>query len=170
MSATLVRPGFTGRMLRRLCQASALFGGTLLIGIALMTLASVTGRVLWSAPILGDVEVVQLACAVSLACFLPYTQWQGTNIMIDFFTARASAAMRRRLDALGALLLAAAMGLVGWRTAVGSLAAYENQETSMLMSIPLWIPYALMVPGLLLTATVSLYLAWCTLRRRDAGE
>ena len=84
-----VRPGPAGRVLRLLCQASAMLGGILLIGIALMTLSSVAGRVLWSSPIQGDVEMVQLACAVSLASFLPYTQWQGTNIMIDFFTARA---------------------------------------------------------------------------------
>ncbi|MCC7548514.1 MAG: TRAP transporter small permease [Burkholderiales bacterium] len=164
MSAAVLRPGLTGRVLRRLCQASAVIGGLLLIAIAFVTLASVAGRVFWSSPILGDVELVQLACAIGLACFLPYTQWQGTNIMVDFFTARASAPNKRRLDALGSLLLAAMTGLIGWRTAAGAMAAHEYGETSMLMSIPIWIPYALMVPGLLLTAVVSLYIAWCTLR------
>jgi len=170
MSATVVRPGPIGRVLRMLCQICALTGGLLLIGIALMTLASVAGRVFWSSPILGDVEVVQLACAVGLACFLPYTQWQGTNIMVDFFTLRASAHNKRRLDAFGALLLALVTTLVGWRTAVGSMAAYEYQETSMLMAIPIWIPYALMVPGLLLTAVVSVYVAWRTLMSGDPRE
>lgn len=170
MSATLLRPGLTGRVLRRLCQGSAMIGGLLLIGIALTTLASVAGRVFWSSPILGDVELVQLACAIGLACFLPYTQWQGTNIMVDFFTTRASAASKRRLDAFGSLLLAAMTGLIAWRTAVGSMAAFEYQETSMLMSIPIWIPYALMVPGLALTAVVSLYVAWRTLLFGDPRE
>jgi len=170
VSATIVRAGTTGRVLRMLCQICAMTGGLLLIGIALMTLASVAGRVFWSSPILGDVEVVQLACAVGLACFLPYTQWQGTNIMVDFFTTRASAHNKRRLDAFGALLLALVAALVGWRTAVGSMAAYEYQETSMLMAIPIWIPYALMVPGLLLTAVVSVYVAWRTLVSGDPRE
>lgn len=164
MSSTVVRPGVAGRVLGALCRLCAVVGGTLLIAIALITLASVAGRVFWSTPILGDVELVQLACAVALACFLPYTQWQGRNIMVDFFTVRASAATRRRLDALGALLLALVMALVGWRTGAGSLAAYENRETSMLMAVPIWIAYAAMVPGLLLTAVVSLHLAWRLLR------
>jgi len=112
MSATVVRPGPIGRVLRMLCQISATIGGLLLVGIALMTLASVAGRVFWSSPILGDVEVVQLACAIALACFLPYTQWQGTNIMVDFFTTRASEHNKRRLDAFGALLLALVTALV----------------------------------------------------------
>jgi TRAP-type C4-dicarboxylate transport system permease small subunit len=91
--------------------------GACLIGIALMTLASVVGRVLWSSPIQGDVEMVQLACAVGLACFLPYTQWQGGNIIVDFFTTWASRRTQQRLDALGALLVGAVAGLLCWRTA-----------------------------------------------------
>ena len=170
MSATVRRSGAVGSALRAMCQASAVLGGVALIGIALMTLASVLGRVLWSTPIQGDVEMVQLACAVGLACFLPYTQWQGGNIIVDFFTTWASARTQRRLDALGALLMGAVAGLLCWRTGVGAMAAYADQETSMLMAIPIWIPYALMTPGLALTALVSLYIAWCQRIARDARE
>jgi TRAP-type C4-dicarboxylate transport system permease small subunit len=167
VSATIRRPGAVARVLRVLCQASAVIGGVILIGIALMTLASVLGRVLFSHPIQGDVELVQLACAVALAAFLPYTQWQGGNILVDFFTAGASKTTQRRLDAFGALLLGLVAALVCWRTAVGSQAAYDNEETSMLMTIPIWIPYALMIPGLGLTAVVSLFIAW---RRATSGD
>jgi TRAP-type C4-dicarboxylate transport system permease small subunit len=156
--------------LRVLCRASAVAGGVALIGIALMTLASVVGRVLWSSPIQGDVEMVQLACAVGLACFLPYTQWQGGNIIVDFFTTWASRRTQQRLDALGALLVGAVAGLLCWRTGVGAIAAHADQETSMLMSIPIWIPYALMTPGLALTAVVSLYIASQHLTAGDARE
>jgi TRAP-type C4-dicarboxylate transport system permease small subunit len=104
---------------------------------------------------------------VALAAFLPYTQWQGGNIIVDFFTARASRKTQSRLDALGALLLGLVAALVCWRTGVGSRVAYDNQETSMLMAIPIWIPYLLMTPGLLLTAVVSLFIAW---RRLTAGD
>ena len=74
---------------------------------------------------------------------------------------------QRRLDAVGALLLGLVAALVCWRTAVGSQAAFANEETSMLMAIPIWIPYALMTPGLALTAVVSLFIAW---RRFTAGD
>lgn len=152
-----------GGALGALCRVSAMIGGVVLIGMALMTLASVIGRVLWSSPIQGDVEMVQLACAVGLACFLPYTQWQGGNIIVDFFTTWASRQTQQRLDAVGALLVGAVAALVCWRTGVGAMSAYADQETSMLMAIPIWIPYALMLPGLLLTALVSLHIAWCHL-------
>lgn len=165
--STIRRPGPAGHVLRWLCMASATIGGVLLIGIGLITLISVAGRVLFSQPIQGDVETVQLACAVALASFLPYTQWQGGNIIVDFFTARTSKTVQRRLDALGALLLGLVAALVCWRTAAGSAAAYEYGETSMLIGIPIWIPYLLMTPGLGLTAVVSFFIA-C--RRLTTGD
>jgi TRAP-type C4-dicarboxylate transport system permease small subunit len=170
LSATLRRPGSIGHLLRTLAQASAGIGGVILIGMALMTLASVAGRALFSTPIQGDVEMVQLACAVALSCFLPYTQWQGSNIIVDFFTTRASPATRHRLDALGALVVGAVAALLCWRTAAGAMAAYTNEETSMLIAIPIWIPYLLMTPGLLLTALVSCFIAWRRLTAGDALE
>lgn len=170
MSATIRRPGATAWTLRRLSQILALLGGLVLVGIALMTVFSVAGRVLFSSPIQGDVELVQLSCAVGLACFLPYTQWQNANIIVDFFTARAAAGTRNRLDAFGSLALGLVALLVCWRTGAGALAARDNEETSMLMGVPLWIPYALMLPGFLLTALVSFHLCWLRLTGRDTVE
>lgn len=156
----LFSAGPVGRTLQRLSKLSAGLGGLALIAVALLTLASVIGRALFRTPILGDVELVQLTCAVCLSAFMPYTQWMGGNIIVDFFTTHLSTRAQARLDALGALLLGLAMLLFGWRTAVGSVVARADEATSMLMSIPLWIPYALMVPFLLLTGVVAVYKAW----------
>jgi hypothetical protein len=48
------------------------------------------------------------------------------------------------------------MGLIAWRVAVGGVDIKANQETSMLMALPLWIPYTLMVPGLALCWVIGL--------------
>jgi TRAP-type C4-dicarboxylate transport system permease small subunit len=147
-------------------MACAILGGVLLIGMGLMTLSSVVGRALLSRPIEGDVEIVQLTCAVCLACFLPYTQWQNGNIVVDFFTSAAPRSLQRFLDALGSVLLGLVAALVCWRTSAGAMAAYASGESSMLIAIPIWIPYLLMTPGLLLTAVVSFFVAW---RRLTGG-
>ena len=156
----LFAKGPGGRLLERLCKISAGLGGLALIGVALLTMASVAGRALFRSPILGDVELVQLTCAVCLAAFMPYTQWMGGNIIVDFFTTGLGTRAQAWLDALGALLLGAVMLLFGWRTAVGGVVARSDEATSMLMSIPLWIPYLLMVPFLTLTGVVAVYKAW----------
>jgi TRAP-type C4-dicarboxylate transport system permease small subunit len=143
------------RTLRRLCDASAAIGGLVLVVMAAMTAVSVVGRAFFSHPILGDVELVQLGSAVVVACFLPYTQFQRANLIVDFFTTNARAATQRRMDALGTLLYTAVLALVLWRVAVGAQAMHASQESSMLMNLPLWWPYALMLPGLALCVVIG---------------
>ena len=155
----------TSRLLRHACDACAALGGAILVAMAAMTATSVVGRAFLARPILGDVELVQLGTAVCIALFMPYTQLRGGNIIVDFFTRNARPATRSRLDALGALLYTLVVALVAWRLAAGSASAHESQETSVLMGIPLWIAYALMVPGFTLAAVVGLH---SSLRRRHA--
>lgn len=143
------------RILQRLCDASATIGGVVLLAIACVTVVSVIGRAFFSHPILGDVELVQLGCAVVVASFLPYTQFRQANIIVDFFTANASQATQTKLDAFGTLLYTIVLGLVAWRVAIGCIDIKASQETSMLMALPLWIPYMLMVPGLVLCSVIG---------------
>jgi TRAP-type C4-dicarboxylate transport system permease small subunit len=143
------------RGLERLCDASAAIGALVLVAIAGMTTVSVIGRAFFSHPILGDVELVQLGGAVVVASFLPYTQFRRANIIVDFFTTRASERTQRRMDALGTLLYTAVLALVAWRVAVGGIDIHAAQERSMLMGLPLWIPYALMLPGLALCVLIG---------------
>jgi len=144
------------RVLERLCDASATIGGVVLVAIASVTVVSVIGRAFFSHPILGDVELVQLGCAVVVASFLPYTQFRHANIIVDFFTTNVSEQTQSKLDAFGTLLYTLVMALVAWRVAVGGVDIKANQETSMLMALPLWIPYMLMVPGLVLCSVIGL--------------
>mgnify|MGYP006271814393 FL=1 len=144
------------RFLQRLCDISATIGGIVLVAIASVTVVSVVGRAFFSHPILGDVELVQLGCAVVVASFLPYTQFRRGNIIVDFFTTGASEQTQNFLDGVGTLLYTLMMALITWRVAVGGIDIHDNQETSMLMALPLWIPYMLMIPGLVLCTLIGL--------------
>jgi TRAP-type C4-dicarboxylate transport system permease small subunit len=143
-------------LLRRLCDYSAALGGGVLIAIACMTTVSVIGRAFFSHPILGDVELVQLGTAVVVASFLPYAQFHRGNITVDFFTNHASQRAQDWMDCAGCALYALTMMLILWRVAVGCLAMKEAGERSMLMDLPLWLPYLLMLPGLLLCSIIGL--------------
>jgi len=151
------REGAVGRLLHIACDVCGVAGGAVLIGMAGMTVASVIGRSFFESPVLGDVELVQLGLAVCVSAFLPYTQFQRSNIVVDFFTTGATERTQRRMDGFGTLLYAVMMALLAWQVWVGGAAAKENGEVSMLMSMPVWISYAAMVPGLILSALVGLY-------------
>lgn len=138
-----------------LCDISAAIGALVLLSIALMTTISVVGRAFFMHPILGDVELVQLGGAVVVASFLPYTQYRRANIIVDFFTTGASARAQGWMDAAGVALYTVVLCLVLWRVAVGAVDIHAAQERSMLMDLPLWLPYTLMLPGLALCLLIG---------------
>jgi TRAP-type C4-dicarboxylate transport system permease small subunit len=148
-----------GRGLEVAARLFALCGGAVLTALTLLSLYSILMRNLAGSPIMGDWELVQMGCAVAIAACFPMCQMRGAHIIVDFFTQRASRATNRRLDGLGALVLAAMMALLGWRTGAGAIDAYASGETSMLMELPTWIGYASMVPSFALASLAAIYVA-----------
>jgi TRAP-type C4-dicarboxylate transport system permease small subunit len=142
-------------LLRRLALWFAIAGGLAASAVALLVVVSVTGRAITSSPIQGDVELTQFGTALSIALCLPWAQLHGSNIIVDFFTQGATARTRGVLDAFGALLLAAMAGLLAWRTAVGAVSVRDAFETTMILGLPMWITYAVLAPGLALTAVIA---------------
>jgi TRAP-type C4-dicarboxylate transport system permease small subunit len=144
------------RALDLLARAFAFAGGVVLVAMTGMSVVSIAGRTVLSRPLAGDFELVQVGCAVAVAAFLPYCQLRRGNIIVDFFTVRASRRVQAGLDTLGALLLAAVMALLAWRTAEGMLTVKAAGEITMIVGFPVWLGYAAIVPSLALTALAGL--------------
>ena len=144
------------KILETLAKTCAVLAGVLLTGITLMTCVSLIGRNTTGWTIVGDFELSGSAAGAAIALFMPWCQVRRANIIVDFFTAKASDATNQRLDRLGALILALGMGLLAWRSAIGGLSAWGNGSGSMMLGFPDWIVYAFMVPPLALTAMIGL--------------
>lgn len=143
-------------LLSRLAKVCAVLAGVLLTVITLITCASLIGRNTIGWTLVGDFELSGSAAGAAVALFMPWCQLERGNIMVDFFTARASVATQEKLDRFGALLLALAMGLMTWRTTVGGLNAWASKAGSMMLGFPEWLVYVGMVPPLLLTTLIAL--------------
>lgn len=146
--------------LEKLAKICAILAGILLTFITLMTCVSIVGRELVGKTIVGDFELSGAAAGAAIALFMPWCQCKRGNIMVDFFSAKASARMQNVMERLGALLLAVVMGLMAWRTTLGGLNTWTNQSGTMMLNFPEWIIYAMMVPPLALTAVVGLHQAF----------
>ena len=144
------------KLLEFLAKACAVLAGVLLTVITLMTCVSLIGRNTTGWTIVGDFELSGSAAGAAIALFMPWCQACRGNIIVDFFTAGASARTNARLDRLGALLLAACMALLAWRTTIGGLNAWKSGAGSMMLGFPEWIVYVFMVPPLVLTALIGL--------------
>ena len=144
------------RILEPLAKLCAIVAGLLLTVITLMTCVSLIGRNTTGWTIVGDFELSASAAGAAIALFLPWCQLRRGNIIVDFFTARASAATQAALDRLGAGLLALAMALLAWRAAIGGINAWNSGAGSMMLGFPEWIVYVFMVPPLALCVLIGL--------------
>jgi TRAP-type C4-dicarboxylate transport system permease small subunit len=147
------------RTFELLAKFCAILAGVLLTAITLMTCASLLGRNTIGLTLAGDFELTGVVAGAAIALFMPWCQVRRGNIIVDFFTAKASSQTNARLDQFGALLVALMMALLTWRTTLGGLNAYANHSGTMMLGFPEWIVYLALVPPLALTAVIALYQA-----------
>ena len=148
------------RLLETLAKLCAIAAGALLTAVTLMTCVSLIGRNLIGMTIVGDFELSGAAAGAAVALFMPWCQARRGNIIVDFFTAKASERTVQGLDRFGALLLGLVMALLTWRTTLGGLNAWKSGSGTMLIGFPEWVIYVAMVPPIALTAVIGLFQAW----------
>ena len=122
----------------------------LLTVITLMTCVSLIGRnTIGLAPWSGDFELTGVAAGAAIALFMPWCQLRRGNIIVDFFTAKASDADQCRCSTASAPCCWAWSSRC-WPGArpLGGLNAYDSQSGTMMLGFPEWVVYVGMVPPL----------------------
>ena len=153
-----------GAMLDRASRIAALVGGFLLAGVMSMTVISVVGRYLFSAPIPGDYEITELACAVAVFAFLPWCHASNGNIVVEFFTRAMSTRRKALLDAMHNVLFTLVALLISWRLFVGGMQKFIDGETTLFLGIPLYWAYFAALPGAVLLTMVCAVTVYRRLR------
>jgi TRAP-type mannitol/chloroaromatic compound transport system permease small subunit len=146
----------------RLLAASrslAYLGGTIMILLIAMSLISIVGRKLFSMPVPGDLEIMQMGAAVAAAMFFPWCQMNDAHVRVDFFTTRLPERAKAWLDGIAASLIGLVMALLSWRTAVAALASKASGDSSLMLGLPQWVAEALIVPSLVVFSLTGFYIA-----------
>jgi TRAP-type C4-dicarboxylate transport system permease small subunit len=158
------------RILESLAKFSAALGGILLTAITLMTCGSLIGRNTTGHSIVGAFELTGVAAGAAIALFMPLCQARLGNIIVDFFTAKASERTQSVMDRFGALLIAAIFGLLAWRSTLGGLNSHSSHSETQIMGFPEWIVYAFMVPAFVLAGLIALHQAVFGLHVADTAN
>ncbi|HLT79064.1 MAG TPA: TRAP transporter small permease [Ferrovibrio sp.] len=148
----------------RFCRWLATAGGFILLVAAIVTVVSVLGRYFLNAPIPGDIEIGGFLMAAAIALFLPECQLRKGNVIVDVFTVAAPVKMQAALDAVASLTVAVAAAVIAWRMGIGMVELRAARDETMVLRLPTWIGFIVVVPSLVLLAVASLIAAW-----RDAG-
>jgi TRAP-type C4-dicarboxylate transport system permease small subunit len=144
--------------------AFALAGCVALAACAVVTVVSVLGRFLFSAPIPGDIEIVALLMGAGVSLCLPYCQIKRGNVLVDVFTHNAPRQVRAALDLLGCLTIAAIGAVLAWRMALGGIELRSSADETMVLRLPTWIAFPFIVPSMALLAVAGIIGAWQELR------
>lgn len=149
-----------GRALWAVSKLFAFVGVVILVGICLLSTASVIGRAVFNTPIKGDVELVQIGCALAIASFLPYAQMKKAHVIVDFFTLKAPVVVRKYLDIFASILLGLVALVLMWRSYFGAVTAFKNGTKTMILELPEWLAHITIAPGFFLLALTAFYTAW----------
>jgi TRAP-type C4-dicarboxylate transport system permease small subunit len=159
-------PARPGGLLASLTGALAILGGLFSLAAAILVTISITGRWLGFGGISGDFELVQIATALSVFCFLPLTQWRRGNIMVDTFTTGLSPRTNRTIDAAWDLVFAAVMGLLAYCLVLGTREAFTSGVNSMVLGVPLGPVFALCAALVVILSLTAIATGLALLRRR----
>lgn len=140
-----------------LCRWFAILGGVALMSMMLMTVFSVARRTLLGAPVPGDFEMVEIASAITVFCFLPWCQITGGNVLVDFFTMKAGRRTNHLLEAFGDLLLLVIGALLAWRLFHGAMEFRSYGEQSMVLRIPVWWSFVITIPAFILLIVTTFF-------------
>ena len=140
-------------LVRRATAIWALLGGVVIGLVVAANVWSVAGGALFSRPVPGVYEIVQVGVAMGMFMFLPYCQITGANVSADIFTDRLRGRAQDSMVALGSTIALAFAAFLLWRMYYGLIDLQEYRETTTIYQVPIWIAY---VPVLISLALLSL--------------
>ena len=124
----------------------------MLLIIVMVNFISILGRIFFNSPLIGDFELVEMGCAISIFMFLPLCQLKKGNITIDFFTSKLDTQTKFILDSISAIIFGVVSLLFSYRMTLGAADMIKYNEQTMLLRIPVWIAF---VPGTLSFALLA---------------
>lgn len=137
-------------VVEKLIEYWALAGGFLLLTVVLVTAYSMAGNLLFSKPVPGDFEIVEVCVAIAAFSFLPYCQITDSNVSADIFTAGAGPRLVAVFSLLASLVALTFSIVLFWRMYLGMNDFQRYQEVTMVYSFPKWIAFVPILMSLLL--------------------
>jgi len=123
------------KILARIGNVMRIGGCLCLLGMALLTVADITGR-LNRSPIFGSEEVVTFLAVLALGLSLPYAHSHRSHIGVEVFVQLMSTTVRRRLKLLRELLSILFFAVVTFMMGAYARDKHLSGEVSMNLGLP----------------------------------
>ncbi len=181
-----------GRLVEAGARGLAFAGGTILLALSLMTVASILGRALDGfglTAVPGDYEMVANGCAIAVFFFLPWCQLKRGHVTVDILTGAFPPRVQAVFGLIGDVLITFVSAVIlrqlwfgfGEKFPYGSDALRDAlgmgykpfyPETTYELQVPVWILYGVALAGAVMMVLVGLYTiarAWGWVRDGQEG-
>ncbi len=170
------------RAMSSIARALALFGGIILILLAVMTVVSTIGRAfvglqIGLGPIPGDFELVEAGTAVAVFCFMSWCHLNQGHVTVDIVADYLPQRVNLSLVLIANLLVLIVAFVIAWRLwmGFGEQVTWFSQpvrdtlgfgykpftnNTTYILGMPVWYGYALSFIGATAFTLISLFTAW----------
>ena len=171
-----------GQAMVYVARAFAMFGGSVLIMLAVMTVISTIGRAfvglqIGLGPIPGDFELVEAGTAVAVFCFMSWCHLNQGHVTVDVIADHLPRKANLSLVLIGNVLVFLVAFVVAWRLwmGFGEQVTWFSQpvrdllgfgykpftnNTTYILGMPLWYSYSLSFIGAALFSIISVFTTW----------
>ncbi len=132
---------------------SAVAGISLLLMVVVITFG-VLMRYLLNNPITGNEEIVQMSGVAAIMLGLPYATLHGAHVRVDIFDHLLGRFGRMAADVLVRLISGFVLIILANRAFDKTLDAFEYQDTTNMLGLPMWPFYGMLAAGISLCLVV----------------
>jgi TRAP-type C4-dicarboxylate transport system permease small subunit len=157
------------RFAHAVAQAARLLLGLILLGMVLANVANAIARYGFGAVYIGTDELLVFAMIWMVMIGMVLVTIERSHIGLDIVTARVSPRARLALTAMSHIIIAVAGAYAAWQSLGFVSRIMANQQTSMALAIPMYIPHSALTIGLACTTLVAAVLAVIDLRYLLSG-
>ncbi len=173
------------RFVQTLARVTAIAGGLVLLGLILLTTASILGRSVnklmhasffqenlaglsqWVlntgvGEINGNYELMEAGVAFAIFSFLPVCQLYGSHATVDVFTSVLPQRANRWIMFFWEVVLGLVLLLIIWQLYGGMERYIRNGQTTLFLQFPVWWSYAASFAAGVVTCITA---AYCALMR-----
>jgi TRAP-type C4-dicarboxylate transport system permease small subunit len=126
------------RVATRWTRHLALFGGWLLLAVAIVTASDALLRDFLGRPLPGTFEATELVLAAIIFFGLPYTSLTDGYVSVDFLTGRLGQRAQHAIIAVNALICAGLFGVITLQMTALAAKFLATQRTTITMRIPIF--------------------------------
>lgn len=130
---------FTGfSLLSKLSRMIALFGLTGIVILAVVSIVDILGRELFSIPVNGFSDILDLCVIFSAAACFPASMLARQHVSVTFVGGALPQPIGKLLDIMGHLVALGVMCLITWQITDHAISLIETGEVTWLLGLPIW--------------------------------